>query len=200
MNPSTVPKHPGIASRLEAFIAEKADNPRQFALAAGLTPQVISHLLQGKAVPGGDTLTALVSKWPSFNATWLLTGRGPMYIDGTAATVAHAKPAGNATLAVSYPTPEEYRQLQEENRQLREQLAANDGKLSAVEEDRNWLRQLVKKDEASADAASLLDTVDEIAREYRFAAQVEVPEIARFVKPKRTAPVVEPVGFRLGVA
>ncbi|OGX84133.1 hypothetical protein BEN47_16785 [Hymenobacter lapidarius] len=153
MNPTPTPKHPGIAARLEAFIAEKADNPRQFALSAGLTPQVISHLLQGKAVPSGDTLTALVTKWPGLNTTWLLTGKGAMYLGDSAAQLPPALPDPIREGFPPVPGTATPQQADFVGRYLT-QLEAENARLAGMVE---WLQHqnevLLGKSPASADAA-----------------------------------------------
>lgn len=70
------PKYPEVAKRMAQFIEESGEpNPRQFAIQAKLTPQKISYILQGKFMPGGDTLAALAAAYRNFDAIWLLTGR-----------------------------------------------------------------------------------------------------------------------------
>jgi len=70
------PKYPEVAARLAQFIKDSGElNQRQFAIRAGLTPQKISYILQGKFLPGGDTMTALADTYRDFDAIWLLTGR-----------------------------------------------------------------------------------------------------------------------------
>lgn len=183
-------------------------NGKQFEAATGIPYSTLKTLENNedpeRVKPSFDVLAKILHAYGQLNPDWLLLGTGSMLRDGRALTPmpAHFEEARPAVgLSVSQPTREEWAAVVEENRQLREQLAAKDGKLSAVEEERVWLRtELIKKPEASADAASLYNTVDEIAREYQYTAQVEVPEIARFVPKRREVPVRNPVGFSLSVA
>lgn len=71
------PKYPEIGARLSQFIEESNEpNARQFAIKAGLTPQLISNLMAGYSIPGGETLVALACTYRKFDANWLLTGSG----------------------------------------------------------------------------------------------------------------------------
>lgn len=70
------PKYPEIGARLAQFITESDEpNARQFALKAGLSPQLISHNAAGYSIPGGETLMALSKTYKDFDSDWLLTGK-----------------------------------------------------------------------------------------------------------------------------
>lgn len=125
--------------------------------ASGVRTTTLSTAEQpGASNPSYDTITKVLAAYPDLSPDWLLLGTGPMLRDGRTLTPmpAHFEEARPVTLSISHPTPEEYRQLQEENRRLREQLANKEGALTAVEGEVTWLRsQVGGKAEASADAA-----------------------------------------------
>lgn len=70
------PKFADIGQRLTQFIEDSGEpSARQFALKAGLAPQLVSNLAAGYSMPSGETLIALTAAYKSLDAMWLLTGR-----------------------------------------------------------------------------------------------------------------------------
>jgi len=51
----------------------------QLAEQIGIQPSRISHVLSGRNNPSYDFIYRLLSKYPSINAEWLITGKEPMY-------------------------------------------------------------------------------------------------------------------------
>lgn len=203
------PKYPEIGARLSQFIEDSGEpNARQFALKAGLTPQLVSHLAGGYSIPGGETLMALATAYRSFDSDWLLTGRrkGQAADQLPPAIPSEAKPAtaptpGYPIMAVARITPEEAVAIQLENARLKQELETQTQLIAELRADKGQLWKqnailLEKKPEASVDAAPLTDTVDEVAHEFLAA---ELPEFRRYV-PRKPAdrPVV--TGFHLSVA
>lgn len=159
---------PTIGARIRQLREAKQLSVADFAKAAGVKPSAVYGLESGANKPSLETVGALRESFPGLNTEWLQFGEGEMFGRTLAAVAhAHAPNVARTTLSIAQPTREEWAALQEENRQLREQLAVKTGTLTAVEEDRQWLRtELIKKPEASADAASLTETVDAIANDY----------------------------------
>lgn len=144
------PKFPEIGARLAQFIEQSSEpNARQFAIRAGLAPQLISNLCGGYSMPSGETLVALATTYPKFDAMWLLTGKGSMLRDGKvlAPPAEAAEPRPDFTTAAG--TVEEagavlrLARSETENEQLRQRL--EDAKAEIT-----WLRG---KSFPSSDAA-----------------------------------------------
>jgi transcriptional regulator with XRE-family HTH domain len=75
-NGNEPPKYPEIGARLRKFVDESGEpSDRQFARKAGISPGVLSNLLMGYSMPGGETLSALAENFRDFDATFLLTGK-----------------------------------------------------------------------------------------------------------------------------
>jgi transcriptional regulator with XRE-family HTH domain len=72
-----------IGKRLSDFIWSTRSTNSQFARTIGVTPQAISHIISGRSNPSGDLLKSIFTKFPELNATWLITGEGSMFLDGS---------------------------------------------------------------------------------------------------------------------
>jgi transcriptional regulator with XRE-family HTH domain len=69
------PKFPEIGARLSQFVKDSGEpSARQFALKARITPAVLSNLMLGHSIPGGETLAAIAAAYSGFDVNWLLTG------------------------------------------------------------------------------------------------------------------------------
>ena len=66
-----------IGLRLKLFCEKKGITAYRIAKDAGLSPQTVSYILQGKSATS-DTLEKLLFAFPDLNGHWLLTGRGEM--------------------------------------------------------------------------------------------------------------------------
>lgn len=146
-----------FASRVKEFRKFKGLSQEAFAERCGLEQGNITQMERGTD-PKSSNAAKIIGAYPDLSSDWLLLGTGPMLRDGRALTPRvveePARVSAAGLLALSPPTPEEWRALQRENQELREQLARKEGALVAVEEDRTWLRkQIGGKTEASADAA-----------------------------------------------
>ena len=172
------PKYPEIGARLTKFIeASGQPNARQFALRAGLTPQLVSHLAAGNSIPGGETLMALAVAYKDFDSDWLLTGRsrtGTSIKEEPQPTV--PPPSAGGAMRVNRDNEGEHYWQGVANERLKriENLESTIERLWGQNDD------LIKKPETSAEAADLRDEADDImnqyyaeqqARQYRIAAQ-----------------------------
>ena len=84
-------KYPELGARLTQFVEQSGEtSARQFAIKAGLTASVLSNLMLGYSIPGGETLAALARTYPKFDVTWLLTGKSD---SARALTPAQPEPA-----------------------------------------------------------------------------------------------------------
>lgn len=143
------PKYPEIGARLGQFIAESGEpNARQFALRAGLTAQVIAHLLGGNSMPSGETLTALSTTYRTFDSDWLLTGRRKATVTQSAVVAPAPKPAPSygAALVGEAETLAKLGRAEVLVEQLSARLAEKDGEIK-------FLRGELGKSPGSSDAA-----------------------------------------------
>lgn len=147
--------------------------------------------------PSIESVIKLKQAHPEISMEWIFTGLGAAYITGDtppvpASAYALRRPANATTsLAVAQPTREEYAALQEELRRVQKQLADTErelalkqGTLSAVEEDRQWLRsQVGGKAEASSDAAGedAEPPLMEASRNHEFVAVPEEMPVRRYI-------------------
>jgi len=53
----------------------------RFADAIGVQRSSISHILSGRNKPSYDFILGIIEKYPSINPSWLLTGKGDMFLD-----------------------------------------------------------------------------------------------------------------------
>ena len=66
----------GIIERVR-YMMERMDlNATTFATEAGITPSVISHMLNGRNRPTIETLNNIISAYPDWSYEWLLFGKG----------------------------------------------------------------------------------------------------------------------------
>lgn len=72
-----------MQTRIQKIIEDKNLSPSNFADEVGLNRAVVSHILHGRNKPGLENLQRILSTYPDINPGWLITGVGPMYLDGT---------------------------------------------------------------------------------------------------------------------
>lgn len=71
-----------MQTRIQKIIEDKNLSPSNFADAVGLNRAVVSHILHGRNKPGLENLQRILATYPDINPGWLITGIGPMYLDG----------------------------------------------------------------------------------------------------------------------
>ena len=71
--------------RLLQFIQAENLTQTQFADTLSVARGSVSHILAGRNKPGYDFLESLLLHYPRLNLEWLLTGKGRMYKDASAA-------------------------------------------------------------------------------------------------------------------
>jgi transcriptional regulator with XRE-family HTH domain len=105
-----------IKDRIAKIMEDKQLSPSRFADEVGLNRPAVSHMLNGRNKPGLDALQHIINKFPDLNGSWLITGKGSMYHDGTADTnpslfdenqlfpyVGKEKSDGGQEIALKYP-------------------------------------------------------------------------------------------------
>lgn len=192
-----------VGDRIKAFRESRSLTQKDIFQATGgeIKQTSLSAIENNQAKPGFDTLTALLNAYPELSSDWLIRGEGPMYKRGAELTPVSQLPPQVPSEAPAAPGTLR-RNREGEGGSYWEAIAQERlARIQNLEQtvERLWGQNtdLLKKPEASADAADLYKTVDEIASEHRFSS-VEMPDIARFVPTSRPRPAVH--GFRLGVA
>lgn len=66
----------GIIERIKQMMDSMEMNATTFATEAGITPSVISHLLNGRNRPTIETLNNIIAAYPEWSFEWLLFGKG----------------------------------------------------------------------------------------------------------------------------
>jgi len=66
----------GIIERVRYMMESMELNATAFATEAGITPSVISHMLNGRNRPTIETLNNIITAYPSWSYEWLLFGKG----------------------------------------------------------------------------------------------------------------------------
>lgn len=65
-----------IIERVRYMMESMELNATAFATEAGITPSVISHMLNGRNRPTIETLNNIIAAYPSWSYEWLLFGKG----------------------------------------------------------------------------------------------------------------------------
>lgn len=182
------PKFPEIGARLSQFVKDSGEpSARQFALKAGITPAVLSNLMLGYSIPGGETLAALAAAYPKFDVNHVLTGKcaiiAPHYPSAQLPPQVPSKlePPQAPEIPAS-PSPEQWREnmrIVAESAELREVKSERDNLRKTNEQLLAIIRNFSGgatdapaaaggsgKADASSYAADLRETVDELIEEY----------------------------------
>ena len=109
-----------VTERLAVMVDELGGNVSQVAKRAGLDPQTLRKALEGKNKPSFDTLTAMLTAYPKYETNWLVLGKGPKLVNQPADPLPAVPMAGSMA---AVPESDEVKQLKEDNRWLRDQLA-----------------------------------------------------------------------------
>lgn len=91
------PKNHPMDKRLQQFLDAENISQAQLAETLGVARAGISHILSGRNKPGFDFLEAMATRFPQISMDWLLTGKGRMYKDSSAA------PGENPVFAATQP-------------------------------------------------------------------------------------------------
>lgn len=70
-----------MKDRIQKIIDEENMTPSRFADEVGLNRPAVSHILNGRNNPGLEALQRILNRFPNINATWLITGKGEMYLN-----------------------------------------------------------------------------------------------------------------------
>jgi transcriptional regulator with XRE-family HTH domain len=68
-----------MKTRLQQFLQLEQLSPARLADLLGIQRSGLSHILSGRNKPGFDFIQKLLTRFPTLNAEWLITGKGKMY-------------------------------------------------------------------------------------------------------------------------
>jgi len=68
-----------MKTRLQQFLQLEQLSPARLADMLGIQRSGLSHILSGRNKPGFDFIQKLLTRFPTLNAEWLITGKGKMY-------------------------------------------------------------------------------------------------------------------------
>lgn len=69
-----------MIDRINLLLKAKNITARQFAEEIGIQPSGISHILSGRNNPSLDFVLKVMKRWPEINISWLMFGKGEMYV------------------------------------------------------------------------------------------------------------------------
>ncbi|MDD2584223.1 MAG: helix-turn-helix transcriptional regulator [Bacteroidales bacterium] len=73
-----------MKDRLQQFLDLEQLTPAKLADILEVQRSGLSHILSGRNKPGFDFINKLLTKFPSLNSDWLITGKGKVYKDSFA--------------------------------------------------------------------------------------------------------------------
>lgn len=73
-----------MKDRLQRFLDLEQLSPAKLADILDVQRSGLSHILSGRNKPGFDFIHKLLTKFPSLNSEWLITGKGKVYKESTA--------------------------------------------------------------------------------------------------------------------
>ena len=81
-----------MKDRIKKYMEYKNISAGELATQLEVQRSNISHVLNGRNMPGAAFIEKLLLCFPDLNARWLLTGNGEMLMDGENSTTREAKP------------------------------------------------------------------------------------------------------------
>lgn len=70
-----------VHQRFEELLRKLKSNGTKLAKELDVSQTAISRILNGSTLPSSRVLIPLVEKYPTINLTWLLIGKGEMFVD-----------------------------------------------------------------------------------------------------------------------
>ncbi len=135
-----------MIDRINLLLKAKNITARQFAEEIGIQPSGISHILSGRNNPSLDFVLKVMKRWPEINISWLMFGKGEMYISPNEILQTTVQPqAINQETAESQPV--EYDLFSQPSLTAEEQASQNDN--NSVLKDK--MQQSGKQEVSSSD-------------------------------------------------
>ncbi|MBQ5974576.1 MAG: helix-turn-helix transcriptional regulator [Bacteroidales bacterium] len=114
-----------MIDRINLLLKAKNITARQFAEEIGIQPSGISHILSGRNNPSLDFVLKVMKRWPEINISWLMFGKGEMYVSPSEILQTTVQPqAINQETAESQPV--EYDLFSQPSLTAEEQASQND--------------------------------------------------------------------------
>ena len=76
-----------MKDRLQRFLDLEQLTPAKLADILDVQRSGLSHILSGRNKPGFDFINKLLTKFPSLNSEWLITGKGRVYKESVTAQI-----------------------------------------------------------------------------------------------------------------
>ena len=135
-----------MIDRINLLLKAKNITARQFAEEIGIQPSGISHILSGRNNPSLDFVLKVMKRWPEINISWLMFGKGEMYVSPSEILQTTVQPqAINQETAESQPV--EYDLFSQPSLTAEEQASQNDN--NSVLKDK--MQQSGKQEVSSSD-------------------------------------------------
>lgn len=135
-----------MIDRINLLLKAKNITARQFAEEIGIQPSGISHILSGRNNPSLDFVLKVMKRWPEINISWLMFGKGEMYVFPSEILQTTVQPqAINQETAESQPV--EYDLFSQPSLTAEEQASQNDN--NSVLKDK--MQQSGKQEVSSSD-------------------------------------------------
>ena len=67
--------------RIQLILKTKNISASKFADEIGVQRSSISHIISGRNNPSLDFIQKILKRFPDINSTWILTGKGSMYLE-----------------------------------------------------------------------------------------------------------------------
>lgn len=198
------PKHPDVAEQFGALLRALAISGNQLAVALGTSQQAISNYTSGRNKPGREILATIAKKYPAISLSWLLTGEGEPFPNGrynekpaptsTKEETTQEETAAEAEVDSQPPTNKLRINKDGQNETYWQGVAGE--RLKRIEQleltnERLWGQntELLKKPDASLDAADAYAAADEVLFQYPILLVEQTPDWQRF--PVGRKPCVE---------
>ncbi len=135
-----------MIDRINLLLKAKNITARQFAEEIGIQPSGISHILSGRNNPSLDFVLKVMKRWPEINISWLMFGKGEMYVSPSEILQTTVQPqAINQETTESQPV--EYDLFSQPSLTAEEQASQNDN--NSVLKDK--MQQSGKQEVSSSD-------------------------------------------------
>lgn len=113
MENSSISKETFI-DRLEAFMRVEGLNANNLTVNAGLSNGLVNKALKKRSSMNSDSIERILCAYPQLSATWLMTGKGTMYVEDS--SVESSIPVNNDSLMLFLR--DRNKELESENRRL----------------------------------------------------------------------------------
>lgn len=119
--------------RLEAFMKKENLNANSLTVKAKLSNGLVNKALKNRSSMNSDSIERILCAYPRLNASWLMTGKGIMYVEELPETTDYISNAQNNDSLVFF-LRNRNKELESENRRLLVENASLKTKLELLED------------------------------------------------------------------